>query len=59
MVGDRMNTDIAMAADAGIDSALVLTGDATAEMAALLPLERQPTFVLPRIDALLEPFAGD
>jgi HAD superfamily hydrolase (TIGR01450 family) len=58
MVGDRLHTDIAMAADAGIDSALVLTGEATAEMAGLLPPERRPTFVLPRIDALLEPFRG-
>jgi ribonucleotide monophosphatase NagD (HAD superfamily) len=58
MVGDRLQTDIAMAADAGIDSALVLTGEATAAMAGLLPPERQPTFVLSRIDALLEPFTG-
>ncbi|MFD5277000.1 HAD-IIA family hydrolase [Pseudarthrobacter sp. NPDC058362] len=56
MVGDRLQTDIAMAVDAGIDSALVLTGEATVEMAGLLPPERQPTLVLPRIDALLEPF---
>ncbi len=58
MVGDRLQTDIAMAVDAGMDSALVLTGEATAEMAGLLPPERQPTLVLPRIDALLEPFQG-
>ncbi|WP_334172753.1 HAD-IIA family hydrolase [Sinomonas sp.] len=58
MVGDRLHTDIAMAADAGIDSALVLTGESTAEMAAQLPPERRPTFVLPRIDALLSPFTG-
>ncbi|MDT0195772.1 HAD-IIA family hydrolase [Arthrobacter sp. AB6] len=56
MVGDRLQTDIAMAVDAGMDSALVLTGEATVEMAGLLPPERQPTLVLPRIDALLEPF---
>lgn len=58
MVGDRLQTDIAMAVDAGMDSALVLTGEATAEMAGLLPPERRPTVVLPRIDALLEPFRG-
>lgn len=58
MVGDRLQTDIAMAVDAGMDSALVLTGEATVEMAGLLPPERQPTLVLPRIDALLEPFRG-
>jgi HAD superfamily hydrolase (TIGR01450 family) len=56
MVGDRLQTDIAMAVDAGMDSALVLTGEATVEMAGLLPPERQPTLVLPRIDALLEPY---
>lgn len=55
MVGDRLHTDIAMAAEAGIDSALVLTGESTAEMAAQLPPERRPTFILPRIDALLQP----
>ncbi|WP_415853663.1 HAD-IIA family hydrolase [Sinomonas sp. G460-2] len=55
MVGDRLHTDIAMAADAGIDSALVLTGESTEEMAAQLPPARRPTFVLPRIDALLRP----
>lgn len=56
MVGDRLHTDIAMAADAGIDSALVLTGESTGEMASRLPPERRPTYVLARIDALLDPF---
>ncbi len=56
MVGDRLHTDIAMAADAGIDSALVLTGESTEEMARQLPPERRPTYVLPRIDTLLDPF---
>ncbi|GEB64976.1 acid sugar phosphatase [Sinomonas atrocyanea] len=58
MVGDRLHTDIAMAASAGIDSALVLTGESTEEMARQLPRDRQPTYILPRIDALLAPFAG-
>lgn len=58
MVGDRLHTDIAMAADAGIDSALVLTGDSTAEMAERLPPERRPTAVLSRVDALLTPLVG-
>ena len=53
MVGDRLYTDIAMAVDAGIDSALVLTGDSTAEMVAELPPQRRPTLVLQRIDELL------
>lgn len=53
MVGDRLYTDIAMAVDAGIDSALVLTGESTREMVAELPQERRPQFVLDRIDELL------
>jgi HAD superfamily hydrolase (TIGR01450 family) len=53
MVGDRLSTDIAMAADAGMDSALVLTGETTPEMAALLPRDGAPTWILDRIDHLL------
>ena len=44
MIGDRLSTDIAMAAAAGMDSALVLTGETTPTMAADLP----PT--LPHLD---------
>ena len=55
MVGDRLYTDIAMAVDAGIPSALVLTGESTAEMVAQLPEDRRPTLVLDRIDHLLPP----
>ena len=54
MVGDRLSTDIAMAVDAGIDSALVLTGDSTRGMAADLPSHRRPTYILDRIDALID-----
>ncbi len=53
MVGDRLGTDIAMAARAGLASALVLTGDSTREEAAALPRGEQPTYVLERIDELL------
>lgn len=55
MVGDRLHTDIAMAVDAGVDSALVLTGESTEAMVAALPPERRPTLVLQRIDELLAP----
>ncbi len=55
MVGDRLYTDIAMAVDAGIDSALVLTGDSTAGEVAGLPPARRPTLVLEQIDELLSP----
>lgn len=53
MVGDRLYTDIAMAVAAGIDSALVLTGETTPEMLADLAPEHRPTFVLDRVDELL------
>jgi phosphoglycolate/pyridoxal phosphate phosphatase family enzyme len=53
MVGDRLYTDIAMAVAAGIDSALVLTGETTPEMLADLGPEHRPTFVLDRVDELL------
>ena len=55
MVGDRLYTDIAMAVDAGVDSALVLTGESTEDMVAALAPERRPTLVLRRIDELLTP----
>jgi ribonucleotide monophosphatase NagD (HAD superfamily) len=53
MVGDRLSTDIAMAARAGMDSVLVLTGETTPEMAAALDPASAPTWVLDRIDHLL------
>ena len=53
MVGDRLTTDIRMAIDAGMDSALVLTGETTREMLAAQPPQNLPTFVLDRIDGLL------
>ena len=53
MIGDRLSTDIAMAATAGMDSALVLTGETTPEMAATLSPDTAPTWVLDRIDGLL------
>ena len=58
MVGDRLYTDIAMAVDAGMDSALVLTGESTRASVADLPAERRPTYVLDRIDALTDPSVG-
>ena len=53
MVGDRVSTDIAMAARAGMDSALVLTGETTPEMAAALDGDVTPTWVLEGIGHLL------
>jgi HAD superfamily hydrolase (TIGR01450 family) len=59
MVGDRLYTDIAMAVDAGVDAALVLTGDCSRAMVASLPPARHPNFVLERIDELLGPATED
>ncbi len=53
MVGDRLMTDIAMAVDAGMASALVLTGDSTQAEAEGLPTARQPMYVVDRVDELL------
>ncbi len=59
VVGDRLSTDIAMAAMAGMDSALVLTGETTPEMAGRLPQDGAPTWILDRIDHLLPATEGD
>jgi 4-nitrophenyl phosphatase len=53
MIGDRLMTDVAMAVDAGMASCLVLTGDSTHEEASALPADRQPTYVVARVDELL------
>ena len=59
MIGDRISTDIAMAATGGMDSVLVLTGETTPEMAARLPHDGAPTWILDRIDHLLPILGGD
>jgi 4-nitrophenyl phosphatase len=53
MVGDRLATDMRMAEAAGMASALVLTGDTSAEALAAAPAGHRPTWVLDRIDRLL------
>ncbi len=53
MVGDRLTTDIRMANDAGMASALVLTGETTREMLTTHADVARPTWVLDRIDGLL------
>jgi len=53
MVGDRLMTDIRMAIDAGMPSALVLTGETTREMLAAHPEPAHPTWVLDRVDEIL------
>ena len=53
MTGDRLYTEIRMALDAGMPSALVLTGETTAEMLAAESEENKPEYVLDRIDRLI------
>jgi HAD superfamily hydrolase (TIGR01450 family) len=53
MVGDRLATDIAMGRLAGMDAALVLTGDSKAEEIDRVAAELRPTFVLDRLGDLL------
>lgn len=52
-VGDRLHTDIKMAVLAGIDSALVLTGDSQREELTELAPEDQPTYVLDSVADLV------
>jgi ribonucleotide monophosphatase NagD (HAD superfamily) len=53
MVGDRPTTDIKMAVNAGIHSALVLTGESQGLVYDPVKTGITPTFVLKRIDELL------
>lgn len=53
MVGDRLRTDIAMARRAGMDAALVLTGDSARQDIELVPPLERPTWVLERLADLL------
>ncbi len=52
VVGDRLDADVAAAAAAGLDAALVLTGGTTAEEAAAAP-EPRPRFVADSLAALV------
>ena len=51
MVGDRLSTDIAMGVAAGMDTALVLTGETTLSM--LSESDLRPTYVLRGVGELL------
>lgn len=53
LVGDRLETDIAMARQAGVTSVLVLTGVTDAASAARAPEELRPDFVLDSIADLV------
>ncbi len=53
MVGDRLGTDIEMAVNAEMASAMTLTGESTWEEVLALQPERRPTMVLDRVDKLI------
>ncbi len=53
MVGDRLHTDVRMAVDAGVDAALVLTGESTREQVEQLPPKARPRYVLDGVAQLL------
>lgn len=53
MTGDRLYTEIRMALDAGMPSAVVLTGETTADMLEAEAEDNSPDYVLDRIDRLI------
>ena len=53
MTGDRLYTEIRMALDAGMPSAIVLTGETTSEDVQTASEENMPDYVLDRIDLLI------
>ena len=53
MVGDRLMTDIAMGRRAGMDAALVLTGDSSRSDIDTVPTQERPTWVLQQLIELL------
>ncbi len=55
MTGDRLYTEIRMALDAGMPSAVVFTGETTPEMLEAESDENKPEYVLDRIDRLIPP----
>ena len=55
-VGDRLDTDIAGAVTAGMDSVLVLTGVDSVRSLALAPAELRPTYLVEDLRALAEPY---
>ena len=54
VVGDRLDTDIAGAVNAGMDSLLVLTGVSTEADAQALPADRRPTYIAADLSVLLK-----
>jgi len=55
IAGDRLYTEIRMARDAGMPSAVVLTGETTAEELEAEAEENLPDYTIERIDQLIPP----
>lgn len=55
-IGDRLDTDIAGAQLAGMDSVLVLTGIDRPKHVLAAPTTAHPTFILPDLRGLFEPY---
>ena len=58
VVGDRLDTDIEAAHNAGAHSLLVLTGVSRPADVVLAPPRQRPTYIAQTLDALLEPYPG-
>lgn len=56
VIGDRLDTDIEAAYNAGTDSLLVLTGVDNPHTVVLAPKHRRPTYIAANLDALLAPY---
>ena len=56
VIGDRLDTDIEAAFNAGADSLLVLTGVDNPRTATLAPKHRRPTYIAESLHALLRPY---
>ncbi|MGH3279235.1 MAG: HAD-IIA family hydrolase [Trebonia sp.] len=56
VIGDRLDTDIEAAYNAGTDSLLVLTGVDNPRSVTLAPAHRRPTYIAEALDALLHPY---
>ena len=56
VIGDRLDTDIEAAYNAGTDSLLVLTGVDNPRTATLAPKHRRPTYIAENLDALMLPY---
>jgi glycerol 3-phosphatase-2 len=56
VIGDRLDTDIEAAYNAGTDSLLVLTGVDNPRTVTLAPEHRRPTYIGETLDVLLQPY---